>query len=73
MADATLINHSMQVRQINYLPDVKTHIIHLESDAGSLFVNMDRKEFGDFMFKAVESWGIASKQLIEEIKKEITQ
>jgi hypothetical protein len=63
----------MQVRQINYLPDVKTHIIHLESDAGSLFVNMDRKEFGDFMFKAVESWGIASKQLIEEIKKEITQ
>jgi len=73
MADATLINHSMQVRQINYLFDVKTHIIHLESDAGSLFVNMDRKEFGDFMFKAVESWGIASKQLIEEIKKEITQ
>jgi hypothetical protein len=63
----------MQVRNINYLSDVKTHIIHLESDTGSLFVNMDRKEFGDFMFKAVESWGIASKQLIEEIKKEITQ
>jgi hypothetical protein len=73
MADATLINHGMQVRHINYLPDVKTHIIHLESEAGSLFINMDRKEFGDFMFKAVESWGIASKQLIEEIKQEMNK
>ena len=73
MADATLINHGMQVRQINYLPDVKTHIIHFESEAGSLFINMDRKEFGDFMYEAVKSWGIASNQLMEEIKKEITK
>ena len=71
MSDATLINHGMQVKSINYLKDVKTHIIYLESDAGSLFINMDRKEFGDFMFKAVESWGVASKQLIEEIKQEM--
>jgi hypothetical protein len=71
MADATLINHGMQVKSIKYLADVKTHIIHLESDAGALFINMDRKEFGDFMFRAVESWGVASKQLIEEIKQEI--
>jgi hypothetical protein len=73
MADATLINHGMRVRQINYLPDVKTHIIHFESEAGSLFINMDRKEFGDFMYEAVKSWGIASNQLMEEIKKEITK
>jgi hypothetical protein len=73
MADATLINHGMHVRQINYLPDVKTHIIHFESEAGSLFVNMDRKEFGDFMYEAVKSWGVASNQLMEEIKKEITK
>ena len=71
MADATLINHGMQVRSINYLEDVKTHIIHLESDAGSLFINMDRKQFGDFMYEAVKSWGVASKQLIEEIKQEM--
>jgi hypothetical protein len=73
MADATLINHGMQVRSINYLSDVKTHIIHFESEAGSLFVNMDRKEFGDFMYEAVKSWGVASNQLMEEIKKEITK
>lgn len=71
MADATLINHGMKVKHIKYMEDVKTHIIHLESEAGALFINMDRKEFGDFMFKAVESWGIASKQLIEEIKQEM--
>ena len=71
MADATLINHGMQVKSIKYLKDVKTHIIHLESDAGSLFINMDRKEFGDFMYEAVKSWGVASKQLIEEIKQEM--
>ena len=63
----------MQVRSINYLSDVKTHIIHFESEAGSLFVNMDRKEFGDFMYEAVKSWGVASNQLMEEIKKEITK
>jgi hypothetical protein len=66
MSDATLINHGMQVKHIKYLADVKTHIIHLESDAGALFINMDRSEFGDFMTKVVESYGEGVRHLIKE-------
>lgn len=71
MSDATLINHGMQVRHINYLPDVKTHIIHLESEAGSLFINMDHKEFADFMAKVVDSYAEGVRHFINEMKKEM--
>ena len=71
MSDATLINHGMQVKHIKYLEDVKTHIIHLESDAGALFINMDYKEFEDFMAKVVDSYAVSVKHFINEMKKEM--
>ena len=71
MADGTLINHGMQVKHIRYLPDVKTHIIHFESEAGALFVNMDHKEFEDFMAKVVDSYAIGVKHFVDEMKKEM--
>ena len=71
MSDATLINHGMRVKSINYLSDVKTHIIHFESEAGSLFMNMDYKEFEDFMAKVVDSYAVGVKHFIDEMKKEM--
>jgi hypothetical protein len=71
MADATLINHGMQVKGVKFLPDVMTHIIHLESSAGALFIDMDTKEFEHFMAQVVESYGEGVRHFINEMKKEM--
>ena len=71
MINVTTVNSDYKLLGINYNENSCKHTIVFESIGGDVYINIERAEFGEFVLKAVASWGIASKQLIEEIKEEM--
>lgn len=71
MINITTLNSSYKFLGINYNENSLKHTLIFESISGDVYVDIERAEFGDLVLKAVASWGVASKQLIEEIKEEI--
>jgi len=71
MINITTLNSSYKFLGINYNENSRKHTMIFESISGDVYVDIEREQFGDFVLQAVASWGVASKQLIEEIKQEI--
>ena len=71
MINITTLNSSYRFLGINYNENSRKHTMIFESISGDVYVDIEREQFGDLVLQAVASWGVASKQLIEEIKQEI--